>query len=83
MSQELSRRELFALLTSPLARARRRAAASEQRLRNVDALRENAREGTRECARCYAPFAPEGDELLCPACAELGAKERALLAGLE
>ncbi|HEX9075959.1 MAG TPA: hypothetical protein VF932_09275 [Anaerolineae bacterium] len=83
MSHDLSRRELFALLTRPLVRTRQRTAAREQRLRNIAALREHAAGAARECARCYAPFAPEGDELLCPACTERGAQESALLAELE
>ncbi len=82
MSNSFSRREFFALLGRPVTRARQRVEAGEQRLREIKAAQQVETGLTRECARCYAPFAAANHELLCPACLDSEEKQHALLADL-
>ncbi len=70
------------MLGRPVTRARQRVEAGEQRLRQIKATRRVETGSTRECARCYAPFAAEDHELLCPACLDSEEKQQALLADL-
>jgi len=80
MSDQLSRRDFFAFLASPLTRAAQRISASEQRRRNLQALKQT--EASTTCARCRAPFAAQADETLCPLCRDAEAKQRELLRAL-
>ena len=80
MSNELSRRDFFAFLASPVTRAAKRVAASQQRARAVQSL--SQAEAQARCARCYAPFNAEQSESLCPDCRAAEAKNRVLLRAL-
>ncbi len=80
MSEPLSRRDFFAFLASPLTRAAQRVTASEQRRRNLQALKQT--EASTTCARCRVPFAAQDDETLCPLCRDAEAKQRELLRAL-
>jgi Zn finger protein HypA/HybF involved in hydrogenase expression len=80
MSDQLSRRDFFAFLASPLTRAAQRVSASEQRRRNLQALQQT--EASTTCARCRVPFAAQADETLCPLCRDAEAKNRALIQSL-
>ncbi len=82
MSNSFSRREFLAFLGRPVTRARQRVEAGEQRLRQIKAIQQAEPVSTQECARCYAPFASEHMELLCPACVEIAEKQSKLLADL-
>jgi Zn finger protein HypA/HybF involved in hydrogenase expression len=79
MSNELSRRDFFAFLASPLTRVSKRVAASEQRAQALQSLQPNAQAN---CARCYAPFNAESNETLCPDCRAADAKNNDLVRSL-
>jgi hypothetical protein len=73
---ELTRREFFQYLT---LRALNRAQKTiGKTTRALDAAAPAPR-GAAQCARCYARFEPQADEILCAVCRENDARQRALL----
>jgi hypothetical protein len=80
MSDQLSRRDFFAFLASPLTRTVHHLRADEQRRQNLQILKQA--EASTMCARCRVPFAAQADETLCPLCRDAEAKQRELLRAL-
>ncbi|MBI3914871.1 MAG: hypothetical protein HY327_11890 [Chloroflexi bacterium] len=74
---ELSRREFFQYITQRAAQRAYKSIAKATRA--VQAITPPAAAAGAQCARCYARFEPLDDELLCAACRENDAKQRALL----
>lgn len=80
MSEQLSRRDFFAFLASPLTRVAQSLHADEQRRRNLQMLKQV--EASTCCARCHVPFVASAEETLCQMCRDTEAKNRDLMQSL-